>query len=103
MERVFVIFLQIGLDGEEFGVEGFAPALPFAKDFERHEVLAENGGDEDAVFLGDDFLGDAAFFFDEERRVAVCWAERANVSSVFRVHGRTKSTTYLCRDPCTRA
>jgi hypothetical protein len=33
--------------------------------------LAEYSGDEDAVLFGDDLFGDATFFFDEERCVAV--------------------------------
>ena len=63
MELVLVVLLQICLDGQEPVVEGLA-----------HEVLAEDSGDEDAVFFGDDFFGDAAFFFDEERGVTVCVA-----------------------------
>ena len=43
-----------------------AHAFPTTEDLKRHEVLAEDGGDEDAVFFGDDFFSDTAFFFDEE-------------------------------------
>jgi hypothetical protein len=34
--------------------------------------LAEDGGDEDAVLFGDDLFGNATFFFDEQRGVAIC-------------------------------
>lgn len=74
MELVLVVLLQVCLDGQEPVVEGLAHAFPAAEDLERHEVLAEDSGDEDAVFFGDDFFGDAAFFFDEERGVTVCVA-----------------------------
>ena len=47
-------------------MHGFAPALPFADDLERHEVLAEDSRDKNAVFFRYKFFGDAAFFFDEE-------------------------------------
>ena len=70
MKRM-TVFLEVSLNGVEFPSHGFAPALPLAKNLERHEVLAENGGDEDAVFLGHEFFGDAAFFFDEEGCVAI--------------------------------
>jgi hypothetical protein len=33
--------------------------------------LAQDGGDEDAVFFGYDFFGGAAFFFDKEGGIAV--------------------------------
>ena len=71
MKGVAVVLLQIGLNRMKFGMHGFAPALPLANNFERHEVLAEDGGNENAVFFGYDFFGNAAFFFDEERSVAV--------------------------------
>jgi hypothetical protein len=71
MESVFMVVLQVRLDGEEFAVHGGAHAFPAAEDLERHEILAQNGRDEDTVFFGDDFFGGSAFFFDEEGGVAV--------------------------------
>ena len=69
-----MILLKIGLDGQEPVVERLAHAFPTTEDLKRHEVLAEDSRDEDAVLFRDDFFGDAAFFFDEEGGVAVCIA-----------------------------
>jgi hypothetical protein len=72
VKAMMVVILQMSLYVGKLGVHGFAPALPFTQDLERHEVLAEDGGYEDAVFFRDDFFGETAFFFDEEGCVAVC-------------------------------
>lgn len=66
-----MVSLQRGLHAVEFTVHGRGPVLPLTQHFQAHEVLTEDGGDEDAVFLGDDFFGLAAFFFDEQGGVAV--------------------------------
>lgn len=63
--------LERCLDSVELSVHGRPPVLPSAKDFERHEVLAEDGGDEDTVLLVYDFDRGSAFFFNEERCVTI--------------------------------
>jgi hypothetical protein len=86
------------LDRQEFAVHGLAPALPFAEDFERHEVLTEDGGDEDTIFFRDELFGDAAFFFDEEGCVAI-WKRLVGEWSYLCFFSFW--VTYLFHGPCT--
>jgi hypothetical protein len=71
VECVLVVGLEIRLDGKELVVHGWAHALPATEHFERHEVLAQDSGDEDAVLFGDDLFRDATFFLDEKGCVAI--------------------------------
>jgi len=63
--------LERGLDGGEFFCHVGRPVLPFAENFHGHEILAENGRNEDAILLAHDFFCRTTFFFDEKGRVSI--------------------------------
>lgn len=49
---------------------------PAVENSQGHEVLPQEHGDENPIFLRDKVNGLATFFLDEERRIAICRKRR---------------------------
>ena len=63
--------MQVLLDSPPLSLRTRIPPLPTTEYFQRHEVLANNGRNQDTILFRDDLFSFAAFGIQEQGPIAI--------------------------------